>query len=79
MPKPLKAEDNAGEEEDGDIGGGDGGHLGVAQAGDHKGVYEAQGKGDEVLQNHGQRELQEPFVKAGLAAEKLKHNGPFCG
>ena len=66
----LEAEDDADEEEDRDVGGGDGGHLGVPQAGDHEGVDEPQGKGDEVLQDHGQGELEEPFVKARLTAEK---------
>ncbi len=73
----LKAEDNADEEEDRDVGGGDGGHLGVAQAGDHEGVDEPQGKGDEILQDHGQGELKKPFVKAGFPAKSVNHKAPL--
>ena len=64
----LKAEDDAGEKEHRHVGGGNGGHFGVSQAGDHECVNEPQGKGNEILQDHGEGELEEPFVKAGLAA-----------
>ena len=73
----LEAEHNAGEEEHRNVGGGHRRHLRVSQAGDHEGVDEPQGKGDEVLQDHGQGELKKPLVKAGFPAEEIEHKSPL--
>ena len=66
----LYTEYDADEQKDRNIGRGDGRHLLVAQLTDHEGVDQAQREGDQVLQNDRQGELPQPFVKAGLPAEK---------
>ena len=62
----LGAEDEAVEDEGGDVGCCDGGHLQIAQLADHEGIRQTQGKGDDVLEDHGQGQQPQPFVKAGL-------------
>ena len=74
----LEAEDHQLQDEDRDVGGGDGGHLGVAQKAHHEGVREAQGGGDKVLQHDGQRQHPKSAVEAGFPAEKRCHgDGSF--
>ena len=63
----LDAEHNGHQQEHRHVGGGDGGHGVVAKLAHHKGVDEPQGKGDEVLQNHGQAKLPQAAVKAAFA------------
>ena len=70
----LDAEDDADEQKHRHIGGGDSGHLLVTQLAHHKGVNQPQGEGDEVLQDDGQGQRPQPFVKAGFPAEMVQHD-----
>ena len=45
----LDTEHDAQKQEHRYVGGGDGGHGGIAQLADHEGVDEAEGEGDEIL------------------------------
>ena len=69
----LNTEYDAGEQKHRHVGRRDGGHFLVAELTDHKGVDEPQGKGNEILQDHGQGQFPQPFVKAGFPAEKVEH------
>ncbi|MPN45536.1 hypothetical protein SDC9_193103 [bioreactor metagenome] len=69
-----KTENNNLNQENRRIGSGNRGQLVVAEKAHHKGVHETQRRGDEVLQDHGKRQLPQPTVKAGLLAKDGKHS-----
>lgn len=66
----LDAEHDGDEQEHRHVGGGDGGHLVVAQAADHQRVDEAQREGDEVLQRDGRCEGDEIAVERFVALQE---------
>ena len=69
-----EAEDDDLHQEDGGVGRGDGGELRLSQQAHHEGVHEAQGSGDEVLQNQRQSQKKQPLVKAGGPAQIVQHS-----
>ncbi len=69
-----QAEDDDLDQEDGGVGGGDGRELCLTQQAHHEGVHKAQGGGNQVLEDQRQSQQKQPFIKAGLPAEMVKHS-----
>ena len=72
----LHAEHDGDQQEHRHVGGGDGGHLGVAQPADHQRVHQAQCKGDKVLQGDGAGQTPQIPVKARFTFQTLQHGIP---
>ena len=64
----LEAENDHLDDEHGHVGGSGRRHLRIAQQTHHEDVREAQGGGDDVLQDHGRGQRPEPSVEAGFPA-----------
>ncbi len=71
----LDAEHDGDQQEHRHVGGGDGGHLVVAQLADHEGVDETEREGDKILQGDGGGEPRQIAVKAVVALECFQHSG----
>ena len=72
----LDAEHDGDQQKHRHVGGGHGGHLGVAQPADHQRVDEAQREGNQILQGNGPRQPPQIPVEARSSFQIFQHMSP---
>lgn len=74
----LQTEDNELDDIDGYVGHGDSGHLLLSHKAHHKGVHEAEGGGDKILQHYRHCQREDPLVKARLPVKIVEIHSLCC-